>query len=128
MTTPILTTAILRQLAEGLRIVHEGPVAPKPGERIGVRLESLSGLLSASDVRDIPLDANILQLGPTAVTGELPMIVQVPVRVDVEWRVFLTPGPTKKQEIELKVGTDFEVIPASPKQLEIIKPLIKDSD
>jgi hypothetical protein len=53
------------------------------------------------------------------------MIVQMPVRVDVEWRVFLTPGPTNRQQTELQEGTDFEVIPTSSKQLETIKPLIK---
>jgi hypothetical protein len=124
MTTSILTTEILNELAQGLRIVHDGPLVPKPGQRIGVRLESMSGLLSAPDVHDIKLDGtgpDVLKSGLTTVTGKLPMIVQVPVRVDVEWKVFLTPGSTKKQEIELKEGTDFEIIPASPKHFGIIK-------
>jgi hypothetical protein len=106
MTPTILTTDILNQIAEGLRIVREGPVNPKPGERIGVCLESATGPLGAPDIRDIPV---------SSLTGTLPLVVQVPVRVDIEWKVFLTSSDT-----ELKEGPDFDVLPASPNAGDLI--------
>lgn len=105
MTATILTIDLLKQLAEGLRIVREGPLNPKPGERIGVRLESIHGPLSAADVRDIQVD----------LTTILPLTVQVPVRVDVEWKVF-----SANDNTELEEGKHFEVLPASTQPGDLI--------
>jgi hypothetical protein len=111
MTPTILTKDILDQLAEGLRIVREGPLAPKPGEHIEVRLESITGLLNVSDITD----ENEIQLSSVTglITGKLPLPIQVPVRVEVEWSVVeLLPGQKQK---DLKEGGDFEIVPASAK-------------
>jgi hypothetical protein len=118
MTATILSTNILNRLAEELRIVCDGRMDPKAGERIGVRLESVNGLLSAADVRDVELEPDLLKLGPTSITGKLPMMLQVPVRIDVEWKVFkLVRVATKFGDVfsrgeELKRGKDFESFPA----------------
>jgi hypothetical protein len=126
MPLPPLTDTLDR-LAEGLRIVSDGGREDESGKRLRLRLDPSPAALTAAQPVALPTTLNA-QGDPvgavTALSGDLPVPVELPVSVEIEWSVRETAQPDSATISEEAVSIENGL--TSPELSLLFTPQLKE--